>query len=84
VPAFDSSQSPALSRSLDTSIYSRRALAATQAAFRDHCNVAIRPSEHGRLLVTVTPLSSEPADIRATVLEFWNYLLDTACQERLG
>ncbi len=79
-----STQQSEFSRSIDLSLYSRKALAAAQAAYRQYCRVEARPVDNGRLLVTISPLASETDDVRTLILEFWNYFLDCACQEKLS
>ena len=82
--SFDASNSPAISRTVNLTIYSRSALAATQAAFREYCRVSTVPVSSDRLLVSVMPLMTTPEEIRTMLLEFWNFFLDRSCQEKLG
>lgn len=84
VSSFNFSSDPEISRSVDTRLYSRRAIADAQAAYRGYCQVETRPQEGTRLLVTVKPHKLTPGELRETVLEFWNYVLDATCQQRLG
>jgi len=84
MPGFDFSKLPDVSRIVDTRIYSRRALADAQAAFRDHCHVDIRYVGHARVGVTVHPVATDDAEWRRVVLEFWNFALDAACQQQLA
>ncbi len=81
--SFDSSNPPAISRTVSLTIYSRSALAATQAAFREHCRVSTVPVTSDRLLVSIMPLMMTPEEVRTMLLEFWNYFLDRSCQEKL-
>jgi hypothetical protein len=83
MPGFDLSKLPDVSRTVDTRIYSRRALADAQAAFRDHCHVDIRYAGHARVAVTIRPVATNDAEWRRVVLEFWNFALDAACQQQL-
>ncbi len=82
--SFDSSNPPAISRTVNLTIYSRSALAATQAVFREHCRVSTIPVTSDHLLVSIVPLMTTPEEVRAMLLEFWNYFLDQSCQEKLG
>ncbi len=82
--SFDSSNLPAMSRTVSLTIYSRSALAATQAAFKEHCRVSTVPVPSDRLLVSILPLITTPEEARIMLLEFWNYFLDRSCQEKLG
>ena len=82
--SFDSSNLPAISRTITLTVYSRSALAATQAAFREHCRVSTATVSSDRLLVSVIPLMTTPEEVRTMLLEFWNFFLDRSCQEKLG
>ena len=82
--SFDSSNLPTVSRTVSLTIYSRSALAATQAAFREHCRVSTAPVASDRLLVSIIPLMTTPDEVTTMLLEFWNYFLDRSCQEKLG
>jgi len=82
--SFDSSNLPEFSRTVNLTIYSRSALATTQAAFREHCRVSTAPVASDRLLVSVMPLMTAPEEVGTMLLEFWNYFLDRSCQEKLG
>ena len=73
----------AVRREVSTSIYSRKAISEAQQAFAQHCRVASVPRPGGRLEVTVTPVSADADEARATVLEFWNYCLARSCELRL-
>ena len=82
--SFDFSNPSAISRTVNLTIYSRSALAATQAAFREHCRVSTVPVSSDRLLVSVMPLMTTPEEVRTMLLEFWNFFLDRSCQEKTG
>jgi len=84
VSDFNLSSYPEVSRSVDTRVYSRRAITDAQAAFRGHCQVQVHPEGGTRVLVTIKSLNVTPGELRQTVLEFWNYALDATCQQRLG
>jgi hypothetical protein len=81
--SFDFSNPPTISRAVGLTIYSRSALAATQAAFREHCRISTALVAKDRLLVSVMPLMTAPEEVRTMLLEFWNYFLDRSCQEKL-
>jgi len=70
-------------RSVSTGIYSRQALVAAQAAFRQHCKVSIQPCGDGQVAVAVQPVGEAAADPKQALLEFWNFVLDTEAQRRL-
>ena len=82
--SFDSSNPPAISRTVSLTSYSRSALAATQAAFKEHCRVYTASVSSDRLLVSVMPLMTAPEEVRTMLFEFWNFFLDRSCQEKLG
>lgn len=82
---FDFSRFPEVLRVIDTSIYTRKSLADTQAAFREHCTVSLSPTiEPNQVTVTIKAHTNDPTAIREIVLSFWNYLLDCSCQQRFG
>ena len=70
-------------RAVSTAIYSRQALVAAQAAFRQFCTVTIRPDGTGQVMVAVKPIGESAASPRQAVLEFWNFVLDIQAQQRL-
>ncbi len=72
-----------LTRQIDNSIYSRKALAATREAYRSYCNVQVRPSNDGKVGVTVEVMDEYKEQQRQVILEFWNYFLDTSCKQHL-
>jgi hypothetical protein len=72
-----------VSRTADLSLYSRSALAATQTAFRDHCKVHVMPVPANRISVTLVPHNNYSGETARLTLEFWNYFLDKALQEKL-
>jgi hypothetical protein len=70
-------------RVVTTGIYSRQALVVAQAAFRQHCKVAIQPSGENQAMVAVTPIGEAAADADQALLEFWTFARDTEAQRRL-
>lgn len=80
----DFAGAPAMSREVNLSIYSRKALADTQAAFRGFCIASVKQISATRVEVSVTACGDGLQDARTTLLEFWNYLLDKSTQERLS
>lgn len=71
-------------RLVPTSIYSRQAITAAQAAFKRHCAVTVRPGGQGFVAVSVRPIEEAATSAHDAVLEFWNFVLDTEAQRRLG
>jgi hypothetical protein len=70
-------------RTVSTDLYSRQAIVSAQAAFRQHCKIAIQPTRSGEVEVSVKPIGDSAADPRQALLEFWNFVLDTEAQRRL-
>lgn len=80
---FDFSDPPLISRSVDLGIYTRKALADTQMAYKSYCRVQTQALPKNRLLISLIPNESESANFYKLLLEFWNYFLDKSCQEKL-
>ncbi len=72
-----------ITRHIENSIYSRKALAAAREAFSAYCTVWAVPGEGGSVAITVSVRPEFSSDARQVVLEFWNYFLDAACQRRI-
>jgi len=72
-----------LTRRIDNSLYSRKALADTREAYRPYCNVVVQPESSGSVSITVTVKGEYKAQARQVALEFWNYFLDTSCEQSL-
>jgi hypothetical protein len=70
-------------RQIDNSIYSRKALAAARDAYRPYCEVVVKPGIDGKVGITVAIKDEHREQDREVVLEFWNFFLDTSCQQRL-
>jgi len=70
-------------RTVDNDLYSRKALAAAREAYREYCVVRVTPAPEGLADITVQPHRQYEAEARQVILEFWNFFLDTACQQRL-
>jgi hypothetical protein len=73
----------ALTRRIDNALYSRKALAAAREAYAQYCSVRATPQSDGLVDVTVDVKAEYAQESRQVTLEFWNYLLDTACQQRI-
>jgi hypothetical protein len=84
VTGFTESPAGEFSRVVSTSIYSRQALTAAQAAFRSHCTVRIQPNGPNQVAVAVKPLGEASNNPQEAVLEFWNFVMDTEAQRRLA
>ncbi|MDD2462513.1 MAG: HxsD-like protein [Desulfobulbus sp.] len=67
-------------RFLDNTIYPKKAVADARMAYRSYCDFAIDTT--GSLLpqLMVTVKSKYQDNSHQIILEFWNYLLDLACQ----
>lgn len=70
-------------RRIDNAIYSRKALADARDAYSKYCTVRAIPSTDGLVEISVTVKDEFKPEAQRVVLEFWNYLLDSACQQRL-
>jgi len=81
---FEQSAPGEFSRVVSTSVYSRHAVFSAQSAFKRHCAVTVRPIGHDEILVTVRPIGEGLSTALQAVLEFWNFVLDTEAQRRLG
>jgi hypothetical protein len=71
-----------LTRTVDNTLYTRRALNEAREAFTKYCIVRATPGSNGMVGVTVTVNQEFQQDARQVILEFWNFFLDTACQQR--
>jgi hypothetical protein len=69
-------------RHIDNALYSRKALAKAREAYLKYCTVQVAQTPAGLVGVTVTVKPEFQQDARQVVLEFWNFFLDTACQQR--
>lgn len=70
-------------RRVNNAIYSRRALADAREAYGKYCTVRAVPGNDGLVGITVSVKGEFEPEGRRVILEFWNYFLDTACQQRL-
>ena len=70
-------------RTIDNTLYTRKALADARDAYRDFCVVKTAPHSDGLADITVTVKREYHADARQVILEFWNFFLDTACKQHL-
>ena len=71
-----------LTRHIDNVLYTRKALAHAREAYNKYCAVRAAQTPTGLVAITVTVKPEFQQDARQVVLEFWNYFLDTACQQR--
>lgn len=72
-----------LTRRIDNTLYSRKALAEAREAYREYCAVRAAAMPDGLVEITVQPHRQFESDARQIILEFWNFFLDTACEQRL-
>ena len=70
-------------RTIDNALYTRKALAAAREAYAAYCSVRAAPRADGRVDIAVSVKADYAAEARQVVLEFWNFFLDTACQQKL-
>ena len=71
-------------RRIDNSIYSRKALAGTREAYSEYCIAHAIPISGGFVDITVSVKDGFEQESRKVILEFWNYFLDTACQQHIN
>lgn len=71
-------------RRIDNSLYSRKALADVRNAYRKYCTARAAPASDGLVDITISVKSDYSQEARRVILEFWNYFLDTACQQRFN
>jgi len=81
--SFDYSEVNSLSRTIPLTLYTKSAIAEAKTAFFEYCRVSTIEVENNRVQVSVMPLITNPNEIRTMFLEFWNYVLDRSCQEKL-
>lgn len=72
-----------LTRRIDSTLYSRKALASARDAYREYCSVRAAPLQDGLVEIVVQPHRQYDSDARQIILEFWNFFLDTACEQHL-
>jgi hypothetical protein len=69
------------SRTIDNTIYPRRALADMRQAYREFCQISVVPgTTPNTATLTIDVRERHAPNARQIVLEAWNYLLDRACQ----
>ena len=71
-----------LTLTVDNALYTRRALNEARNAFTKYCVVRATPEPNGLVGIAVTVNPEFQQDARQVILEFWNFFLDTACQQR--
>ncbi len=69
-------------RTIDNTLYTRRALNEARDAYTKYCLVRATPEANGLVGINVTVNQEFHQDARQVILEFWNFFLDTACQQR--
>lgn len=72
----------AFTRTIDNTVYTRRALNEARDAYTKYCLIRATPDANGMVGITVTVNPEFQQDARQVILEFWNFFLDTACQQR--
>ena len=72
----------AFTRTIDNTLYTRRALNEARDAYTKYCIVRAMPDANGMVGITVAVNPEFQQDARQVTLEFWNFFLDTACQQR--
>jgi hypothetical protein len=67
-------------KTVDHSLYPRKALADARQAYRDYCTLKIVPLNNDCASVLITVNDSYEHEHRQVVLDFLNYLLDKSAQ----
>jgi len=70
-------------REVDNNLYTRKALASSRDAYRSYCDIQVSPLPDNRATVSLTVKNEFLNDSRQITLEFWNYFLDSSCQNHL-
>lgn len=73
----------ALTRCIDNALYSRKALADAREAYAQYCVIRTVPRPDGLVDIAVEVKPDYDQESRQVTLEFWNFFLDTACQQRI-
>lgn len=69
-------------RTINNTIYPKKAVADARMAYRDYCDFAIEPTDSHLAKLTITVKPKFQDDSQQIIFGFWNYLLDIACQIR--
>jgi hypothetical protein len=70
-------------RFIDNTIYPKKAVADARMAYRNYCDFAIDTNGNHLPKLTVTVKPKYQDNSQQIILEFWNYLLDIACQIKM-
>ncbi len=70
-------------RRIDNAFYPRKAFVKAREAYAAYCVVDVLPIDNGLVEVTVEVKPEYADDERQVTLEFWSFLLDTACEQQL-
>ncbi len=72
-----------VTRSIDHTLYPRKALADATQAYRDYCDVRITPFNSQKSHVTIRVKEVHDGSPSEVILEFLNYALDRSLQIQL-
>jgi len=67
-------------RFLDNTLYPKKAVVDARMAYRSYCDFSIDATSSHLPKLTVTVKTKYQDNSHQIILEFWNYLLDLACQ----
>jgi hypothetical protein len=70
-------------KTIDHTLYPRKALAEARQAYRDYCTLTISPLTNDRAQVSIFVKDAYENDCRQVVLDFLNYMLDRSAQIHL-
>ena len=67
-------------RTIDHSLYPRKALTDARQAYRNYCTLKIVPLGNEKVQVSITVNEKYESESRQIVLDFLNYMLDRSAQ----
>lgn len=67
-------------RNIDNTIYPKKAVSEARMAYREYFDSTIEATTSHTVKLTISVKSKYENNRREVILNFWNYLLDRACQ----
>jgi hypothetical protein len=71
-----------VSRLIAKTLYNAASIETASMAFAEHCHVQIEQLDDDHLLVSLSP--NDAQNVRNCVLAFWNFVLSTEAEGRIG
>jgi hypothetical protein len=72
-----------VTRTIDHTLYPRKALADARQAYREYCSLTVAPVDGEKVRVTIRVKDDYQDNARHVILEFLNYALDRSVQIHL-